>query len=422
MRASDPKARNRKRIDEAYRSRASVLHSTPRVIQLEHTSVCRLQCLGCPHFVQRGRLGIELDWAVLDKLEPILPAVEQIHLSGGGEPFIAKRLEDALEVYARHRIRVTTTSNLMHISNRALELIEECFFKLNISCDGARRETFEGIRRGGSFPVFLRNVKRVRETRSDLHLTMAFTLYRQNVDELADAVSLAKDLGFDEMVVTRMIPRPAALPHTVYDDVLRYPRTTNLRLHEARERAEQVGLKVVLPSALATTDQSVSQERAAMNAHPRFPDDTYAEGLAQDWWKVWGDQDDKHSKMRPVSGLLIDPPGAPVACEGACEWLFENTFINANGDVGTCSLMPTNSIGNVLEAESFLDIWNGEDLVALRERYWSGSVPHHCYGCHVLMGGYLRRVRPLTAMDPEHFRSTRFEAPAGSSGVSVKTP
>jgi MoaA/NifB/PqqE/SkfB family radical SAM enzyme len=418
------KARNQAGIDAAYSKRESVLQSTPRIIQLEHTSVCKLQCLGCPHFAQRGRLGIELDWAVVEKLEPILPAVEQIHLSGGGEPFIAQHLEDALEVYARHQIRVTTTTNLIYISDRAIELIEACFFKINVSCDGATRETFEGIRRNASFSVFCENVARVRATRPDLQLIMGYTLYRQNIHELPDAVSLAKSLGFDQMVVTRMIPRPAALPHTVRDSVLRYPRETNRMLREARARAEEIGMPLVLPAALPEQEASgsLSEERAAIEAPPRFPSDAEADRLADKWWSRWGDEKDLLSKPRPVRGASIEPPGPPVSSEGACEWLFENTFINANGDVGTCSLMPTNSLGNVLQVDSFEDIWNGPDLVALRKRFWQGAVPHHCYGCQALMHGYLHRAKLTQEVVESEFHSTRFDPPEGGSGVSLKNP
>jgi MoaA/NifB/PqqE/SkfB family radical SAM enzyme len=367
--------------------------------------------------------NFELDWAVVERLEPILPAVEQIHLSGGGEPFIAQHLEDALEVYARHQIRVTTTSNLIYISDRAVELIQECFFKINVSCDGATRETFEGIRRNASFATFVENVRRVRATRSDLQLVMGFTLYRQNLRELAAAVSLAKDLGFDQMVVTRMIPRPEALPHTVRDDVLRFPRVTNLQLRLARARAEELATPIVLPAPLPeeATD-SLEAERAQIDSGPRFPDEAYAEQLAAAWWERWGDHTDLLSKPRPVYGLRIDPPGPAVGCEGACEWLFENAFINANGDVGTCSPMPTKSLGNVLQVGDFSEIWNGADMVALRQRYWSGSVPHHCYGSKALTHGYLHRAQLPESVDPATFRSTRFDAPAGGSGVSLKNP
>ena len=182
-------------------------------------------------------------------------------------------------------------------------------------------------------------------------------------------------------------------------------------------------MPIVLPELLLEGGSgSVEEERAEIDSHPRFPDDTYADRLAEDWWREWSEEADILSRPRPVVGAPIEPPGPAVGCSGACEWLFENTFINANGDVGTCSLMPTNSLGNILQVESFSDIWNGEDMVALRERYWKGAVPHHCYGCHVLMHGYLKRVSLLEPVDPENFRSTRFQSPSGGSGVSLKNP
>ena len=406
----DLKRRNKELIEESIAKKQTRLESVPRIVQIENTSRCAFECIACPHFYQKSRVGVDVFPQVVERLNEILPGAEQLHIVGGGEPFGDRGLIDSIESYARHGVRISTITSLMQLSSRMLDLIKSNFRSIRISVDGATAETYEGIRKGHSFPRLLKNIKKVRATGNDLEMIMGVNLCRQNLRELPALIRLGKNLGFDRIVVSKMIPRPLDMPHTVRDDIMIYPAATSLFIREARKLAEELQINVELPKESFDTSQiSLRDDLKEVDRGPRFPSPEYQDQLASEWWATFKSKSDILSRPRPLGLIPIDPPDQPIPSTGVCERLYEQTFINANGDVGTCSLMPTRSLGNLLDHSSFFDIWNGESMVALRESYWKGIVPHHCYGCPALMGGFLNRVKLDRSVSKVEFATNRFD-------------
>ena len=398
------KEANLSEIKAAYQNRKTILESVPRIIQLEHSTFCNLECIGCPHFYQKNSFATHLDAKVVDRLIPIFPKVEQIQLNGGGEPFLAKGLEDALEVYSSFNIRITTTTNLLHLTHRILNVIRKSFSSINISFDGASKETFEGIRKKANFDKFLENVKNVRECRDDLNMVMGVTLMRQNICELPDILLLGKKLGFNKIVVGRMMPRPKSMPHTVKDDILFYPQVANHYFALARKVVSEQHINAVIPADLPITDNDLSfeDELDLITKQPLFPSKSEKEKYFETWWNSID-----HEKVKqnlPVRLPVIEPKDKKIRCKGNCNWLFENIFINSKGDIATCCQMPNLSMGNVLEVDSFEEIWNGSGFVNLRQAFWDEFIPRHCYGCQFLLQNRLD-VEILDNIDQKSFRS-----------------
>jgi MoaA/NifB/PqqE/SkfB family radical SAM enzyme len=55
--------------------------------------------------------------------------------------------------------------------------------------------------------------------------------------------------------------------------------------------------------------------------------------------------------------------------KNGCAWLYKRAFIMWNGDVTTCCYDPRgiNIMGNVFEAGSFANVWNGRRFQKLRK-------------------------------------------------------
>lgn len=401
------KAINRERVNAAYRTKRSVLPA-PLIIHLEHTSACNLRCIACPQYYKRGRLSRHLDPAVIDKLKPILPLAEKIFVSGSGEPFLYPWIDDALSLYRDYGLKVTTTTNLTCLTPRNLALIRDSITSLNVSIDGATRETFEGIRRGAKFQKILDNVRTVRAACPDLSMTMGVTVMRQNVQELPEMVSLAKSLGFDRITVGRMIPLPVDIPHTRRDDILLYPNTANRCFDRARQRAAELSIPITLPKQIPGAGNA-ELEATRLYEGEWFPSASQQRAAQFAWWTPQRQASHRATAPPPRRRIRFQTrPDAqePIPFHGVCDLLHCAPFIHLNGDVATCSLRSRHSLGNLLKVESFYDIWNSEDICALRDTYWEGWVPRHCYNCqYLLMEGALGLGSIVGEVDVSTFKS-----------------
>ena len=390
----EEKSKNKLNIKKAYDDKEVVLKSAPSRIQLEHTTVCNLQCIACPHFYQKSRLGYHLDFTVVEKLKEILPSVSSIQLNGGGEPFLAARIEDALEIYASYGVKVSTTTNLTHINSRIVEMIGASFDALNVSCDGATAEIFEGIRKKSNFSEFISNIEKVRAVNQEMKMTMGVTAFRQNLSQLPDLIILAKNLGFQAIVIGRMIPRASSMPHTTQDDIMNVPSEANYWFEKSRETANEIGLSAIIPPNFKVESEP---HNSVKSYEISFPSDSYQDELAVKW-KESIDKDLKNRVKMPRNVRSVDasPSENNIKVEGNCDWLYETIFINANGDVGSCCQKPLYSLGNILKVESFFDIWNGSDFVGLRKAFWDNYIPKHCEGCQFIYQNSLSKLKIIS--------------------------
>lgn len=404
---SNLKEENIKRIEEEYKNKEITLKSVPRIIQLEHTTRCNFECIACNHYYQKNHISCDIDFKVIEKLKEIFPHVEQIQLNGGGEPFIAKGLEDALEIYSHYGLKITTTTNLSYLTDRMLEVIRKNFSSLNLSCDGATKEIFEGIRKNGDFDQFINNVKRVRACNENIRLVMGVTIMRQNISQLPEIIKLAKNIGIDKVVVGRMIPRPVDIPYTVQDDLVNYPNVTNHYLQLAKKMAAKVKIIAVIPNNFKVNSTTYEEEVKIMDSYPLFPLKVQQDSLFNRFKESVGNKN--FNLPGEVNTVSITPEQAKIDCTGNCNWLFENVFINAKGDVSTCCQMANYSMGNLLEVDSFYDIWNSDNFKNLRKAFWDNYIPNHCYGCQFIPQNSLTKLKINQEIDMNQFRSTRFK-------------
>lgn len=401
------KKENIKTIEQEYENKAIILKSAPRIIQLEHTTRCNFECIACNHYYQKNHISYDINFKVIEKLKEIFPYVEQIQLNGGGEPFIAKDLEDALEIYSYYGLKITTTTNLSYVTDRMLKVICKNFSSLNLSCDGATKEIFEGIRKNGKFEDYINNVKKVRACNNNIRLIMGVTIMRQNINQLPEIIKLAKNIGIDKVVVGRMIPRPSDIPHTVQDDLVNYPNVTNHYLELAKDISEKLKITVVFPNNFKVNNTTYEEELQVMNSYPLFPTKHQQDDLFNKFTEKVGYKN--FNLPKEVKTVSITPEQAKIDCTGNCNWLFENVFIDAKGDVSTCCQMTNYSMGNLLEVDSFYDIWNSDNFKNLRNAFWNNYVPNHCYGCQFISQNSLSELKINQDIDMNQFRSLRFK-------------
>jgi len=185
----------------------------PGAVQIEATSRCNLSCPTCSHAKERTsgqHLAPDTLQTVLDAL-PRRP--KQVILSGNGEPLVNPQFFALVDVLAQRGIRCVfyTNGTLLSPETRQAVLARDNIRGVAISCDGARKETFETLRRGADFErwkesvgLFLREARQRR--RESLNLVAFVVVSRHNVRELPAIIGLVAELGFDSATLFDPIP------------------------------------------------------------------------------------------------------------------------------------------------------------------------------------------------------------------------
>ena len=298
----------------------------PQTIQIEATSRCNLRCPSCSHSREAGNgqhLGADELRELLRRL-PRLPA--RMVLSGIGEPLVNPRFFDLVDILAERRIQCHFYTNGTLLTTRKGEEIiaRPNIFKVEISCDGACKETFEELRPGADFDRWTRAVRefaaKAREAgrqRRRLRVGALTVLTKRTLGEIEGIIRLAADLGFEHITILDAIP---------VDDVA------------ASLCASQAEYSTVCPEDLSALGRTVGIEV---------------------FFELRREQ---------------TPPKASVRCLQPWEYV----FIRAGGDVAPCCALFGSDkaavMGNLFQ-DSFADVWHGARFREFRRTSSLGTNP-----------------------------------------------
>ena len=283
----------------------------PRTVQIEATSRCNLRCPSCSHSREADKgqhLGPDELRELLRRL-PRLPA--RVVLSGIGEPLVNPRFFELVDVLSERRIPCQFYTNGTLLTTRKCEEIisRPSIFKVEISCDGVCKETFEELRPGADFDrwtgavrEFVTKAREARKQRRRLRVGALTVLNKRTLGEIEGIIRLAADLGFDHITILDAIP---------VDEVA------------ASLCASQAEYSTICPEDLSALGRAV--------------------GIGV-FFELRREQ---------------TPPKARVRCLQPWEYV----FIRAGGDVAPCCAVFGSDkaavMGNLLQ-DSFADVWQGE--------------------------------------------------------------
>ena len=147
---------------------------------------------------------------ILDKLHFQPKAVS---LNGIGEPLINPNFLTLVDILAERGTRCTFFTNGTLLTARMTEQIlsRSNVTFVGISCDGARKETFEALRFGAKFETwkgFVKNFLSAAHGRSPhpVETVMNGVVSQRNLSELDGLVQLAAELGFRSVQFTDLVP------------------------------------------------------------------------------------------------------------------------------------------------------------------------------------------------------------------------
>jgi radical SAM protein with 4Fe4S-binding SPASM domain len=318
-------------ITIAYKLRLKKVPALPVEIDIEPSNTCNFKCGHCQvTYWDKKPAALTLDTfiQILDRI----PHAARVKLQGMGEPLLNKNLIPMLQAGEKRGLQMFFhTNGSIGDPEKAAQLVQLKNTHIIYSVDGATAETFERVRPGSRFERIVENIltlTKLRDIKSKLLVSAWTVITQNNVQELAQIVRLAKQLGLTQIVIQ--------------------PQLTNWGKDKMLVHTDEI--QVETESDLFTTQLAEAQAIAT------------AEGI-----NLAVNQSNRFTRQSPC----------------ACAW--NSTYIAANGDVVPCSVIADADIvkmGNVFETD-FKEIWNSPAYQSLREQITNHDLPEYCKHCYL---------------------------------------
>jgi MoaA/NifB/PqqE/SkfB family radical SAM enzyme len=329
-----------------------ILPAGERFMQLEMdiTSKCNLRCVMCYHsldeFVNGKAVNVTAD-TFAAMASALLPHVHTLTLSLGSEPLMSPHFVRILRVAAPHRVpNLSFYTNGLLLTDAIADAIVQCgVTKVCISVDGARRATYEAIRRGASFRTLLRNIRNLVARRDALRsptpaLRFDVVIMRRNVEELEDIVVLGAKLGISAINFFHMVAYEGLAMES--ESMVHDKERSNYWVARATNAAERLGI--------------------AVTAAPR--------------------------PFQTAPLIQIQRPGIPPQVFSQtpyCRYPFFHVSMNSGGHVLACPHANGEPAFGTVSAETPIEaIWLGPKFTELRERILAHDPPAMCRRCSFL--------------------------------------
>jgi pyrroloquinoline quinone biosynthesis protein E len=338
--AADPAKRANFERYVASRRRTADVDYLPIKLDIENVSRCNLHCAMCVvSDWPKGKRAADMEIDAFKRLIDDQVGLVEIKLQGIGEPTIQGDVYFEMIRYARSKhiwVRTTTNATLLHLRDNYRKLVDSGVNEIQISIDGADKETYEAIRRGAKFEFVTRNCQSINAYCAGLHIlrTKMWTVVQKgNRHQLPALVHLAADLGFKRLVFSLELT-DWGLDHW-------HERNESVSIHEELEPAE-VETLVALGDRL---------------------------GVVVRFWTL-------HAKYDPA------------APEKLCPWPFERACVSSDLRIVPCCYIgnPDRYAFTPAPTKTFTNVWFGSAMREFRRAHLDGRIPEICTNCYATPG------------------------------------
>jgi pyruvate-formate lyase-activating enzyme len=194
-----------------------VLDTPPVQMTLGHDPSCNLACPSCRSdlMVVKNEARAAFDEASQKILLPLLEdASAMVIISTDGDPFSSKHYRKLIHSFdaVRHgRVNIALITNGLLLTRdewESLGHVQRMISSVGVSIDGARKETYENLRRPGKWSVINENMELLATLRREgklPYLNLQFVVQRENFEEMAQFVTLGKHWGVDLIRFIRLV-------------------------------------------------------------------------------------------------------------------------------------------------------------------------------------------------------------------------
>jgi radical SAM protein with 4Fe4S-binding SPASM domain len=250
--------------------------------------------------------------------DKLFPYLVEVHPSNIGEPLISEWFDYLCDKAIEYGVLLDITSNGTLLNESKIRKILPNLLDIKISFDGAKKETFERIRKGASYDVVVKNVENLLRLREQGQfkgtVTLQMTVFNFNYQELPDLVRLAKNKGIDRVKAYHV--------HSYSEEI------NNYSLFHDLQRFEEVRLQ--------TIELAEQLDIALELSEPKTKDNSTKDLISQKCRLPWAE-------------CFIDSDGAVYPCH-------THNFI---------------SLGNIF-IDDISSVWNSDYTVRLR-KYLTGT-------------------------------------------------
>jgi len=315
--------------------RTAEVNYFPTKLDIENVSRCNFRCTMCQVSEWTNQKRAEdMEFDDFKHLIDHQPGLLEIKLQGMGEPILGGETYFNMIKYARKKhiwVRTVTNASMLHLRDNYKKLVDSGVNEIQISIDGATKETFEKIRVGSKFEVVKSNCKLINDyckEKGVKRTKMWTTVQRDNVAELPQLIELATELGFNSVVFS-------------------------LNIVDWGQ------------SAWNETNQAVSVERTVtQELVDHLLEKSREIGVNLTFWS----SSDKYSTK---------------SIEALCPWPFERSYISSDMRTSPCCMIANPDVSELGAATDFAGVWKSDAYREFRQAHLDGNIPSECGGCYL---------------------------------------
>jgi len=339
--------------------RFSIKPRLPRIIGLNLTYACNLNCKMCGQYGTKGnysrnkKLG-ELDFSLVEKLVLELNYKPLIYL-WGGEPFLHSRILDIISLLKQKNLPIHINTNGTLLGEYSQELVRLKPDMITVSIDGPK-EVHDKIRGKKVFDDVVKGVKKINslKKRSDAPLLKCFcTITPDNLQAIEKMPSIVKN--FSMFYISFIHPMfTTSLLGKKYQNILK--EKFNVEGTSWKGFCNSIEKKID-PWDLSEKIKKIKREKVMFL---RFSPD-----LSNEEIKIYYQNPGKFIKK-------------------SCSQAWSRADVMPNGDLVACSDFPDYVCGNI-KNDSFKDIWYGEKYRKFRDFILKEDFPICSRCCKVFL-------------------------------------
>ena len=313
----------------------------PKIIEIEPALTCNLRCRMCHVSYEPVEPRPAFPAELVDKLAGL--ANVDVLIGSNYEPTMNKGFAQIVRSLTRHGLRLELVTNATLLAGDNLAALADANVRvLVVSFDGARKATYEYIRRGANYEQTIENVRAARgQLLPQTLFALNCTVTPANLDEIGESVALWDRENFDQIRFIGMVVRhPAMAADSLYP--------LRDRFHANLDAAAE---------ELIIRRRRISMAGAYLSSSPlkqKYPDHLHGAVVISG-----------HPGTRLIPELRAEyqlgaGPGMSWPCRSP--WTFAR--ILPTGDVELCYKWRIGS----LRDRAFKDIWFGPEAMAVRRK------------------------------------------------------
>lgn len=185
-------------------------YAFPYSLLLQVSSQCNLRCKHCFYYGDEQNYIPDKDFSCKEMLELIDFMTDEINIINcaitGGEPFLREDIFLFLEKFKKKNvfIEIRTNATLIteHMAKQLGELLNPRFDNIQVSLDGATKETHDTIRGKGSFEKSINAINLLRK--NNVNVSISYTMTSVNIREVPNLYELCKELGCKKIILNKI--------------------------------------------------------------------------------------------------------------------------------------------------------------------------------------------------------------------------